>query len=395
MTTVGHATDATRELPLDPGGEVEIVLPAADLRLHGVDGDRVVIRTRSGRAIDEVLAIEAAAARIRIHSAERHVRLGPIEVRAPVSEDLEIDIPRSARVAVRTLSGDVEAAGIGGESRWATASGDLRLGVDAGPVAVESMSGDVRVVATAPIELNVRSVSGDLQLRGPRFETLIASTTSGDVRLDGALGSGGPHRISSVSGDVELVTPTPVGVETETITGDVRAAGSYTAGGRRGRRTITFGSGSVQVTIRTTSGDIRVAGRPRGDAAAGAASGGDAPLAASVALPADAPLPTAAPLPTDALSRTPPATLVAEAEAAPNLRRAELADLADRGDTGGDDHDTGDADHEDPPPAGDIDPDADEASRLDVLRALERGELDVETAARRLEAIGKDGRADG
>jgi Toastrack DUF4097 len=371
MTNPADPTATVRDLPLDPGGEVEIVVPAGSLRIRGVDGERVVIRTSSGRAIDGALAVDASRARIRIHDLERRFRLGPFEVRAPSPGDLEVDVPRSARVVVRTLSGDVEATGIGGESHWATASGDLRLGVGGGPVVAESMSGDVVLVAAAAIDLTARSVSGDLQLRGPSFEGVAASTTSGDVHLDAALSATGVHRISSVSGDVELVTPSPVTVETETITGDVRASGRHTAAGGRGRRTMSFGDGMVRVTIRTTSGDIRLASRP-GAETPGASSADAGPDARSNARGAasgsgvgrDTPATTAG---APDLSAVPePPTMVAEAEAAPNLMR------------GG----TGDTRHRD-------------AARLEVLRALERGELDVEAASRRLESVEQGGAADG
>ena len=38
--------------PLDPGGSVDIVLAASDLRIRGIDGDRVIVRTRDGGPLD-------------------------------------------------------------------------------------------------------------------------------------------------------------------------------------------------------------------------------------------------------------------------------------------------------------------------------------------------------
>jgi Toastrack DUF4097 len=380
MTALADATPTSRGIPLEPGGELNVVLSAGSVRVHGTDGDRVVVRIPSGRPIDDVLAIDAAPASIRIHDLGRGFRLGPLELRAPSSEDVELEVPRWAGVAVRTMSGDIEAQGIGGRSQWATASGDIRVDLAGGPVSVETLSGDVELEADATIELTARSVSGDLHLRAPRFVSLSASTTSGDVHLDAALGAAGAYRVSSVSGDVELVTPSPVTVSTETITGDVRVSGRHTASGGPGRRSVVIGDGSVHVAIRTTSGDIRLAARA-------APATGDAAVAADPERPRpDAPVPS----------------LVAEAEAAPNLVRAH--DLAASADDPGEPPDIAAGPAPDtaaepapetaaapgaPTPAGDRD-----AARLDVLRALERGELDVATAAGRLQALDEGGTRD-
>jgi Toastrack DUF4097 len=350
MTNAPFTPEAIRELPLGPRGEVEIVLPAGAIRVRGIAGDRVVVHARGGHGIDREVAIDASPGHVRIRDADDGYRLGPIRMRAHRSGGLDIDVPRDARVSLRTLSGDVEATGIGRDSRWATASGDLRLGIDGGSVAIESMSGDVTLASTSAIGITARSVSGDLRFRAPRIEGLSASTTSGDVRIEAALQDGGGYEISSVSGDVELSTPSPVRVETQTIAGDVRASGSHVAEGGRGRRTLVVGGGSIRVSIRTTSGDIRL----RGEAAVEDAM----PVPPVAPEPPTAPEPPAPTRPAVAIEPLEPPTVIAEAEASPNLVRGETSATDRR-----------------------------EAARLEVLRALERGELDVEAASHRLEVL--------
>ncbi len=364
MTNPMPTSDSVRELPLGPDGDVEILLPSGDIHLRGVAGDRVAVRARGGRDIDEEVAIDASPGRVRIRDVETGYRLGPLRVRAHRAASLDIDIPRDARVSLRTLSGDVEATGIAADSRWATTSGDLRLAVDGGAVVIESMSGDVTLTATAAIGITARSVSGNLRLRAPLIERLLASTTSGDVRIEASLGAAGSHDVSSVSGDVELATSSPVRLETRTIAGDIRGSGAHTAEGGGGRRTLVIGNGTVRVAIRTTSGDIRLRAGAAGDEPV---RGDDVeieppivaterPTPPAAAQPANSPAPSA-----PATSVEPP-TLVAQAEAAPNLVRGAVS-AADRR----------------------------EAARLEVLRALERGELDVEAAARRLEILEEAG----
>jgi hypothetical protein len=141
--------------------------------------------------------------------------------------------------------------------------------------------------------------------------------------------------VSSVSGDVELETDSSVRVETHSLTGDVKVDGPHRTEGGRGNRTVIVGDGSAVLSVSTTSGDVRVRSAARG---------------AADPQPPDAPEPP---------------VIVAEAVAAPNLVREVPAD------GGGDGSGL----------------DRREAARLEVLRALERGELDVEEASHRLEIL--------
>ena len=170
-----------------------------------------------GEDVADDFEIERLAGKVRLREITTGFKIGPLRISTGHAPDLEIEVPRAAALSFRSRSGDVEAKGTAGESRWATASGDIRVQVDGGPVAVESMSGDVEVVATAPIELRARSVSGDLEVRAPGSTRLAASSTSGDIRVEAALGAGQDHVISSVSGDVELTTSSDVRLDTQTV----------------------------------------------------------------------------------------------------------------------------------------------------------------------------------
>lgn len=358
-TTTGTASGASvREVPLADGGTLELVLTSNDLRLRGVDGDRVVVRARDLRDLADELSIETSPGRVVIRDrGNGELRFGPLRIGSRQAVNLDVDVPRGTRLSVRTLSGDVSAQAIAGPSRWATASGDLRLQVDGGPVDVDTMSGDVTLEASVAIEVGARSVSGDLRLRAPSLLVLNASTTSGDVDVVAEMAGPASHAISSVSGDVRLTTGSEVRLEAQTVSGDIRAAGAHREEGGRGRRTLVVGAGKVAVKARTMSGDILL--RP---GAGPARSAPPAPQAGSAApdAPVDPVTPVAAP---------DPAVVVAEASAAPNLVRPGLATPADPASGG----------------AGDEGPR--EAARLELLHALERGDLDVETAMRRLETL--------
>jgi hypothetical protein len=357
----GILNDTAREIPLEEGGIVEITRTSGDVRVRGVDGDRVVVRSRDGGPLGDDLVVDASPGTVRIRDGQVGLRIGPLSVTTGRSRDLDIDVPRSARVQLRTASGDVEAAGIGGASRWASASGDLRIATEGGAVQLETMSGDAILDAIGSLDLGARTVSGDLRVRASRLATTDVATTSGDIRLEADLVPGGRHAISSVSGDVELVTPSPVRVDVATIAGDVRAPGASRVEGSRGHRTAVVGSGSVGVSVRTTSGDVTL--RVVGATSAPVAPGPD-PAGAAGTSPADAPQPDPEPAP------------VAEAVAGPIGPRPITDEDTQAWST--------------PAPAAD----PRQQEQLDVLRALERGELDIETASRRLEhidAAGPDG----
>jgi Toastrack DUF4097 len=358
MTDITRTDPAVRELPITADGTVEISLTSNALRLRGTDDRRVIIRTRGGEPIDDQLTIEAGPATVRIQDGgPADFRLGPLRVRARHTADLDIEVPRTVAIRVRTLSGDVDAAGIAGASRWATASGSLRLQAEGGPIAAESMSGDLALESTVPVGVSARSVSGDVRVRAPEILELDASTTSGDVDVAAALSSRAAHTLSSVSGDVLLATGSEVRLEAQTVAGDIRGGAAHHAEGGRGHRTLVVGDGHVRVSVRTMSGDVRLSEGPT------------TPAAPST------PLAPAAP---ESPSAIEPSVVIAEASAAPNLVRAAAPAPPD---------DAGVAPEPGAPLGETGATDRREAARLQVLRALERGDLDVETASRRLEVL--------
>ncbi len=359
MTETTSTDRAIRELPLAPGGSVEITLTSNELRLRGADSARVVVRTRGGEAVDDHVVIEPYPDGIRIRDAGADFQLGPLRISTRRTADLDIEVPRTARVNVRTLSGDVDATGIEGASQWASASGDLRLRIEGGAVAAESMSGDITVDSAASIEVSVVSVSGDVRIRAPELLGLRVSTTSGDVDVVGALAPGSEHRVNAVSGDVQLATGSEVRLEAQTLTGDVRSTVKHRAEGGRGRRTIIVGDGHVRVSVRTMSGDVRLRDGPAAPE----------PAPATTRTPASATTTPADPVSTDG-APVDPGLVVAEATAAPNLVRGDARQST-----------------VDPTAGSGAGTDRQEAARLDILRALERGDLDIETASSRLAAL--------
>ena len=81
---------------------------------------------------------------------------------------------------------------------------------------VQTASGDVAITATA--ECDVRTASGDIEVRRVPSEAVVHST-SGDIRLDNPAGNDVNAR--SVSGDIRVLDAASGRAELVTVSGDV------------------------------------------------------------------------------------------------------------------------------------------------------------------------------
>ncbi len=272
------------------------------------------------------ISIEQGERSLAIRSSGNHG--GPAFGRTP---DLLVEIPTGASVVVESSSSDVTVEGLAGDQRYRSASGDLTMRDIQGSLDIEAMSGDVRIAAAGPGRYALRSVSGDLVLRAMSIASLAATTTSGDLEVVGRFDGSGPFTIETVSGDVELAPDGDVRVDLRTISGDLGSdlPGRSEEGG--GRRSFIVGAGGPTIDVRSTSGDVHLA---RGTVRAA----------------------------TDrAMTPATPTAPLAPATEAPTTDAAR------------DDVVTG----------------AD-ATDLDILRALERGEIDLDEARRQLAALDPD-----
>jgi DUF4097 and DUF4098 domain-containing protein YvlB len=119
---------------------------------------------------------------------------------------------------------------------------------------------DVEMAAPPGCRLVVRAVSGDVQATGFRASQQYESV-SGDLRL---VGGGGELEIDSVSGDVSVRAAEPAAMKVNTVSGDLSAEAP-----RFDRIKVNAVSGDVSVdgalganephTMETVSGDVRLA----------------------------------------------------------------------------------------------------------------------------------------
>ena len=328
MTTLDDAVP-TISHPIGRRGSVAIKLASAEVRLTGSDGEGVVVRTPAGRSLPERVIVETTESGLTIRERDAlALEFGP----GKQSVTLDIELPAEAEVGIDIASGEIDATGLRGEQRYRTVSGDARLHDVAGRIELNVVSGDADMELVGPTDLAVKSVSGDISVGGGELRSLRVGTTSGDVRIDSPISGRSGNQIDTLSGDVSLVAEAGMRIEARTVSGDLTSDLPHRSEGRMGRRTLIVGDGSIELAFRSVSGDLQVH---------------DARRHVGLRLPPRPPIAPAAP-------RMPgpgePAT---------------------------------DAAGSDETPEGD----PTDADRMDVLRALEAGELDVATAMDRLAAL--------
>lgn len=279
------------------------------------------------------------------------IELGPGSVRY----DIEVELPRQARirqVAVRTASGDVDVDGVTASVNLTTASGEVHGRSLTGELTAHTASGDI-VLDNVSGRLTARTASGDVRVNGTTLAALRLTTASGDIGVDGAPDGSGPYQIETVSGDTRLGLQLPgsargAEITFQSVSGDASVDPPFE---KVKKRTWRVGDGGTQITVRSVSGDLRAT----------------ATVAAPTDAPAAAPAPTApfvAPAPRPPAPPTPPEPPLV-IPIAPTAASEEEIDTS-----------------QEPAPA----PlEGGATDRLAVLQAVERGEIDIDEALRRLE----------
>lgn len=318
-------------------GEVRIRLDRGDIHVQGVEGDRVAVHALDGGAPSGIEML-AGPGRLDIGQRAGDTPSGP-------RGGLSLEIPATASIVIESKTADLLARELRGTQRYRTASGDIVLQGVSGAIVADAASGDIAVEAEAEADLSLRSISGDIGLTAATITALRATTTSGDLRVGGRFASEGPFRIETVSGDTDLAVVGDATIEVETVSGDVSTDRAIRGDdhGRPGRtRRFTVGTGrGPTVAVRSTSGDVTI--EPGSEDADGTRRG-----RASRGTPA-------------------PAGAGVDADRADQPAADQTAAAT--------------------PPAGDEPATADEPADLAILRALERGEIGVAEAGRRLTAL--------
>lgn len=286
--------------------------------------------------------------------------------------DLAIEVPRTmtGRVEATTASGDIRIEEVSAELALHTSSGDMRAVGTAGSLKLETASGDMTVEG-ARGWLRAQSASGDVRVFESALDGFHVQTASGDLAVDAALLGDADSRVQTASGDVRLTLRQHVAAGQEpaaalafhTVSGDANVRSPFRKTERRRWQAGSGGAGP-RIDVTTVSGDLHAELAPADPRFIPAAS---APAAANGLAPMAPPPPPAAPAPPAPVNDaapvgTGPAANDANAPASEPLLPAAEA-----------------------PAEATPSPGLSAAERLAVLEAVERGDIDVEEALRRLE----------
>jgi hypothetical protein len=236
-------------------GRLAIRLGAAEIRLASTDGDRVIVRTPNGASVPDRVVVETVDGGLTVREKDT---LGLSLGLGRKLVQLEVDVPSAAEVAIEIASGWIDGRGLRGEQRYRLVSAETRLRDGAGRIELNTVSGDVTIELADTADVAIKSVSGDVAVRGGRLDGLRIGTTSGDVRVDSPLIARTGNTVETLSGDVAVVAIAGMRVEARTVSGDLTSDLPHRSEGRMGRRTLIVGDGSIELAYRSVSGDLRI-----------------------------------------------------------------------------------------------------------------------------------------
>lgn len=231
-------------------------------------------------------------------------------------------------VRISTGSGDIKAHDLQGDVQIRSGSGSISLEGGMGAFTLQGASGSVRLRRLTGT-LDCMGASGSVRAVACTFSRAHVRTASGGIRLASSLDPAGDYRFETASGHVELQVPegTRATVTYTTMSGGISSDLPHERDRSKRSGTLRVNGGGASVTMRSASGGLAV-------------------RTATDALPVTAPAPT-----TDA-----PVTAPAPSLPAP----------------------------ESPPESP---PEEEPSETLRILHAVERGELDIDTAMARLAAL--------
>ncbi|HEY1296826.1 MAG TPA: DUF4097 family beta strand repeat-containing protein [Chloroflexota bacterium] len=174
--------------------------------------------------------------------------------------DYVVEVPANLGADVRSASGSVAVSGLQGPVQIASASGGVDIHDLSGATSLSTTSGAIRMDNVAG-ELRVGTTSGGTS--GTALSRLVsARSSSGDISLNGDFTSGA--QIASTSGGVTLgfAPAASIHIDAASLSGDVRATGLELTNQSMAPHGLSgdLGSGGPTVSVRTTSGSIRLHG---------------------------------------------------------------------------------------------------------------------------------------
>ena len=241
----------TRTVRLGANGRFSLDNLSGSITVTGGSSEDVSIeavkRTRGDRReLDGVrIEVESGNGRVSVHTIYPRDRGGNPQLRG-VSVDYTVTVPAGAETELNSVSGAVGASNIRGVLRIQNVSGRVSIARVERLDVVKSVSGPIDVAesrlrdraefsvvggrisvrnVSAPA-LELKGISGALEVLNSVIDRLTASVISGNVEFNGALPSSARYDLNTHSGSVRLSLPADAQFEVNaaTLSGPIRFA---------------------------------------------------------------------------------------------------------------------------------------------------------------------------
>jgi DUF4097 and DUF4098 domain-containing protein YvlB len=263
----------------DPQGEIEIINVAGAVEVQGWDRREVEVGGTAGDKVERV-DVTSMGNHTSIHVVLRADRSWDADAEA----HLVIQVPSKSALTASLVSADFKVAGVLGDLKVQSVSGSLRGDVG-GNVRATTVSGGVRLTARTAKSVEVKTISGDIQLTGGGGEVEITTVSgsavieldevtrgrfksvSGGIKVELALAPDGQLESESVSGNVSLQFAAAPAAEfdVQSFSGDIsNCFGPKPMQSRYGpgsRLQFRNGDGRARVRVNTKSGDVKLCGK--------------------------------------------------------------------------------------------------------------------------------------
>ncbi|MBW1811186.1 MAG: DUF4097 family beta strand repeat protein [Deltaproteobacteria bacterium] len=269
MSTASVAGEFVKTIPIKDKAELTIFMRAGDVKVVGWDKNQVKIESEK----DLTPGLQVNGDKVRINSKMDKGRSGGQDA------DTTLHVPKSTRLTVTVISGNLEIENISDRAKATSVSGDIKIRSCSGLLAVKAVSGDVELIGIKK-DIAVQTVSGDLKgrdIKGDLIEIQTVSgevflnnleasqvrlkTVSGDLKIQGAFPAESSIKISTVSGDATLYLKPTAGFDVSLATRSGDFHSEFNLSEREGSQqklNAKVGSGGTEITMTSLSGDLNI-----------------------------------------------------------------------------------------------------------------------------------------
>lgn len=270
-----------KELPLEPGGRLEVAAAAGPIVVRGTDreGARIVVTSKSDDLErDWNLRFEGSAGTVRVVSERKESGWTGWFTPGPPKPNFEIEVPSRTALVVDTRGGSVRVSGTEGDVRVDTSGGSITVEDVRGNASLDTSGGGIAVARldgalsadTSGGSIRVRGVTGDANLdtsggsiavtgAGGRVD---ADTSGGSIVVEFDRGNGKGGTLETMGGSIRIAVDPSVALEIDasTMGGTVSTGLSLATRGSPKRNSLkgALNGGGEALSASTMGGSIRI-----------------------------------------------------------------------------------------------------------------------------------------